>query len=328
VKVYFVVPDMVDDPQQPSGGNGYDRRVADELRALGWDVIIAPASGSLDLVLGTIPPGEVVLIDGLLACDAPEAVIPATSRLRVVVLVHMPVDECAVLPAASAVITTSAWTRDRLITQHHLSPQEIDVAEPGTDPADPVRGTPDGARLLCVGAVVTNKGQDVLLDALADVTEISWRCTCVGPLDREPAFVAALRRHRAASRVEFAGVRTGGELTRSYASADVLVLPSRTEAYGMVVTEALARSLPVIASEVGGVPEALGRSSDGRVPGVLVRPDSPADLAHALRQWLEDQELRTELRAAALDRRSTLPTWKHTGQRVADVLRKAAAPLR
>jgi glycosyltransferase involved in cell wall biosynthesis len=328
VKVHFVVPDMVDDPQRPSGGNSYDRRLAEELRVLGWAVTVVPASGSLDDTLRAISPDEVVLIDGLLACAAAADLASATGRLRVVVLVHMPVEECARLASTAAIVTTSAWTRDRLITQYHLPPQLIHLAEPGVDLADPAPGTGAGGSILCVGAVAAHKGQDLLLDALAELTDLSWQCTCIGALDRDPAYVAALRRHPAARRVDFAGVRTGADLERSYASADVLVLPSRTEAYGMVVTEALARALPVIAAGVGGVPEALGRLADGRLPGVLVRPDSPADLAHALRRWLEDQALRDALRAAAHDRSSSLAPWTGTALRIAEVLRRAAAPLR
>jgi glycosyltransferase involved in cell wall biosynthesis len=176
--------------------------------------------------------------------------------------------------------------------------------------------------------LAAHKGQDILLDALAQLTDLSWRCTCVGALDRDPAFVAALQRHPVATRVEFAGVRIGLELEQAYASADVLVLPSRIEAYGMVVTEALARGLPVIACAVGGVPDTLGRISDDRRPGVLVDADSPGDLAAALRNWLGDAALRAELRTVARSRRSTLAGWAATGRKVAEVLEAVAAPLR
>ena len=77
-------------------------------------------------------------------------------------------------------------------------------------------------------------------------------------------------------------------LAAPYAAADALVLATRAESYGMVVTEALARGLPVLATAAGGLPEALGRLPDGRVPGVLVPPDDPAALAAALRRWLTD----------------------------------------
>ena len=93
-----------------------------------------------------------------------------------------------------------------------------------------------------------------------------------------------------------------------YAEADVLLLASRAETYGMVVTEALARGLPVIATDVGGVREALGHAADGSRPGVLVPPGDSQALARALRDWLTDSGLRRRLRAAARSRRKALST--------------------
>jgi glycosyltransferase involved in cell wall biosynthesis len=88
----------------------------------------------------------------------------------------------------------------------------------------------------------------------------------------------------------------------------------------MVVTEALARGLPVVASAVGGVPEALGVAPDGRRPGLLVPPADPAALAAALRRWLDEPDVRREWRAAAAARRATLTGWDVTAGRVAAVL--------
>ena len=122
----------------------------------------------------------------------------------------------------------------------------------------------------------------------------------------------------------FSGLRIGDDLARAYAAADVLVLASRAETYGMVVTEALARGLPVIATAVGGLPEALGRTDDGRRPGLLVPPEDSAALAAALRGWLVDADLRQRLREAARERRSTLSGWDAPTDRIARVLTQAA----
>jgi glycosyltransferase involved in cell wall biosynthesis len=88
----------------------------------------------------------------------------------------------------------------------------------------------------------------------------------------------------------------------------------------MVVTEALARGLPVIATAVGGLPEALGTAPDGSLPGVLLPPDDPAALADALRTWLTDPAMRDRLRARARARRERLPAWSDTAHRLAAVL--------
>jgi glycosyltransferase involved in cell wall biosynthesis len=120
--------------------------------------------------------------------------------------------------------------------------------------------------------------------------------------------------------VSFPGAQTGADLDRRYAAADLMVLGSRAETYGMVVTEALARGLPVLATEVGGLPEALGHGADGSRPGLLVSPDDPAALAAALRAWLGDAALRGRLREVAGDRRASLPAWSTTASILAGVL--------
>ena len=188
------------------------------------------------------------------------------------------------------------------------------VSEPGVDAADLAPGTETAGALLSVAAVIPGKGHDVLLDALATMTDLPWHCECVGSLDRDPAFAERVRGRGLGDRVSFPGPRTGAELDRTYAAADLLVLASRAEAYGMVVTEALARGVPVIASDVGGVPEALGHG------GVLVPPDDHEALAVALRAWLTDPELRARLRQAARERRESLPRWAATTSVIAGVL--------
>jgi glycosyltransferase involved in cell wall biosynthesis len=104
----------------------------------------------------------------------------------------------------------------------------------------------------------------------------------------------------------------------------LLVLASHAETYGMVVSEALARGLPVVATEVGGVTEALGEAEDGTRPGLLVPPGDPAALGGALRAWLGDAELRAHLRRAARQRRTSLRRWPTTTSVLADVLTGAA----
>lgn len=288
-----------------------------------WSRPDADSFAALDRTLRDIPGSAVVLLDGLIASRAPGVLVPQADRLRLVVLVHMALaddDERDVLSAATAVVTTSEWSRQRLLELYGLPADRVRVAEPGVDDAELATGTPTGGALICVGAATPVKGHDVLLDALATMTDLSWQCVCVGSLDRDPEYVEALHLNSLGDRVSFPGPRTGAELDRSYAAADLLVLPSRAETYAMVVTEALARGLPVLASDVGGVSEALGR---GRA-GILVPPDDSAALGGALRAWLEDAELRERLRGAARARRESLPRWSTTTAVIADVLAKAS----
>jgi glycosyltransferase involved in cell wall biosynthesis len=347
--VHFVVPDGIDDPTRVSGGNTYDRKLCRGLTSIGWSILKHPVPGfwstpdetsfaALADVVRRIPDRAVVLFDGLVASRAPDVLVSHACRLRLVVLVHMPLGhrppddhvhtvrerEREMLSAAAAVITTSVWSRRRLIELYQLPGDRIHVAQPGVDPADLAVGTAAGQALLSVAAVIPGKGHDVLLEGLATMTDLSWHCVCVGSLDRDPPFVNVLRRHALqrglAERVSFRGTATGVNLDRAYDAADVLVMASRAETYGRVVTEALAHGLPVITTDVGGVAEALGHGTDGVRPGLLIPPDEPRALADALRSWLGGAELRARLRRAALERRRSLREWSTTTSTIGSVL--------
>jgi glycosyltransferase involved in cell wall biosynthesis len=355
--IYVVVPGDIDDPGVPSGGNVYDRRLCRELAGAGrpvreiaapgaWPCPDAAARAGLDRSLAALPDGAVVLLDGLVACGVPDIVVPHASRLRPAVLVHMPLAdegdahldalERDTLRAAAAVVATSPWAMKRLIRQHGLDPARVHAVPPGTDPAPLAAGTAGTAgtpatggsggppRLLCVASVTPRKGHDVLAEALGGVADLPWTCVCAGSLHRDTAHVARVRalidRHGLGDRVDLAGPRTGADLDAAYAAADLAVLPTRSETYGMVVTEALARGTPVLTSDVDGVPETLGHAPGGAVPGLLVPPDDPAALTAALRRWLLDPGLRDRLRAAARLRRGTLHGWDETSRRMAAVL--------
>ncbi|MGK5685430.1 glycosyltransferase family 4 protein [Actinoplanes sp. URMC 104] len=333
--LWAVLPGSVDDPAAPSGGNRYDRAVLMMLPDVhevvvpgSWPRPGAAARAALGRVLADIPDGSDVLVDGLVGCGVPEILAPHAQRLRLAVLVHLPLgDETGLSPAdaaelsglegetlrlATTVIVTSDAAADRIRDLHGVA--RVGVAAPGVDPANLAVPHPDGRRLLCVAAVTPRKGQDLLVAALEqDLAGLDWECTFAGAL-RQPVPYADRR-------LRFAGPLAGDALDTAYEFSDLLVLPSRAETYGMVVTEALARGIPVLATAVGGVPEALGTAPDGSLPGILIPPDDRPALAGALRAWLTDPALRERLRGAARARRDTLPTWDGTARRLTAILR-------
>jgi glycosyltransferase involved in cell wall biosynthesis len=348
MRVHVIVPGGFDDPGQPTGGNIYDRRVCAGLAEAGWEVLVAAvaaawpmpdsdARADLARVVSAIPDGETVLIDGLIASSAAAQLLPHTGRIRMTVLLHMPLatavdphhdasaerSERDVLRAAAGVIVTSEWTRRQVLTRYQIPARRVHVARPGADrvaaPPRPVRG-----RLICVGVLSLHKGQDLLVEALADLADRDWHCVLAGSLDRDPDFVERLqtriRRLGYSHRVQLSGVLTGAALSRAYTTADLLVAPSRMETYGMTVTEALAHGVPVIAADVGGLPEALGRTADGTGPGQLIAPGDAAALAAALGHWLGDEGHRQRLRAAARLRQSTPCGWEQTTKEIANAL--------
>ncbi|WP_410817480.1 glycosyltransferase family 4 protein [Micromonospora sp. 050-3] len=340
--VHVVLPGDIDDPATPSGGNSYDRRICAGLGERGWSVHEHPVPGTwpqpdpadratLGAVLAAAPDDAVVLIDGLIASAVPDLLAPHARRLRLVLLVHLPLDdepEARALATARAVVTTSEWTRSALLARHPALAGRVRAAPPGVRPAPPAAGSAAGDRLLCVAAVTHHKGYDVLVDALATLVGRPWTMVCAGTLAREPDLVHRLRDRLTGAglteRVRLVGPLTGAALDDAYADADLLVLPSRGETYGMVVTEALARGLPVLTTEVGGLPESLGHAPGGERPGLLVPPGDPAALAAALIRWLDDDALRARLRRAALARRDTLTDWPVTSALLAGVLKEVA----
>jgi glycosyltransferase involved in cell wall biosynthesis len=344
IPLFAVLPEGVDDPARPSGGNVYDRRVLRGQQTQGRRVIELPVAGAwptpgpddlerLDTSLATVPDGAVVVVDGLVASGAPGVVPRHAARLRMVVLVHMPIGpdpgEEQVLASAAAVVTTSGWTRERLRCWYGL--RHVDVALPGVDPVEldpPHRSTAGGTSFLCVAAVHPGKGHDLLFEALAALGDRAWTLTCVGSLDVDPHHVSALQTQVYArsweQRVIFTGPLAGGALAAAYGAADLLVLPSRSESYGMVVIEAVAHGLPVVATAVGGVPEAFGPGAAGTLPGMLVAPEDPVALAGALVAWLDDPGLRERLVRAAATRRPALRRWEQTVDDFGAVLERVA----
>lgn len=347
-RVHVVMPASVRDPERPSGGNAYDLRVCTGLGARGWSVREHEVTGSwpcpdetalaaLTQVFASVPPGDLALVDGLVASSAPEALVAQSNRLRVGVLVHVPLGQSGdagaparererrAFAAADVIVVTSEWTGSWLLEAYQLDPARVHVAVPGADPGPVSAGSATGGRLLAVGPVSRAKGHDTLLSALDRLTSFDWRLDCVGSLsvDREAA-----RRVAAwggtTDRVHLRGPLSTHDVQSAYASADLLVHPSRAETYGMVVTEALARGVPVVAADVGGTREAMGLADGDRTLGLLVEPGDVDGLTAALTTWLTDADWRRTLRRAALVRREQLPTWDATVTAVGAALRTTA----
>ncbi|WP_331751400.1 glycosyltransferase family 4 protein (plasmid) [Streptomyces globisporus] len=357
--VRFVMPGGVDDRAAPSGGNVYDRRVCQELPTLGWRVHEHAVAGDwprpgtgpeaeVARVLRETPDGDAVLMDGLVACGIPAVVVPEAARLRLAVLVHLPLaeetglapDTAAELDAAerltlrsaAAVVAPSAWAAKRLTQHHGLTPDRVHVAAPGTDTAPLAPGTAGdgsgaaGPRLLCVASLTPRKAQHTLVEALSHIADLPWTCELVGGTGHDPDHVRQVRGlitgHRLTGRVRMTGPRSGAALESCYAAADLLVLASRAETFGMVATEALARGVPVLATAAGGLPEAVGQLPDGSVPGTLVPPGDREALVAALRQWLTDPAERHRTKAAARQRRNALAGWDTTSRVLARTLER------
>jgi glycosyltransferase involved in cell wall biosynthesis len=168
-------------------------------------------------------------------------------------------------------------------------------------------------KLLAVGSVVRRKGYDVLIEALARLTDLDWRLIIAGDCtrDRETAGALATRLVvlRLGARITMTGAVSEEELTALYHDADLFVLASRHEGYGMAFAEAIAHGLPVIGTKAGAIPETVPEGA-----GILVPPDDVAALAAALRALIGDAALRERHAAATRRAARRLPTWEATAE--------------
>jgi glycosyltransferase involved in cell wall biosynthesis len=326
VRLRLVVPPDVD---QPTGGNVYDLALARELARAGHVVeIVRCRSAELSDVVRRPWDGS-TLIDGLLACPSPDAMEGSGAA----VLVHMPLAwdpalspahaaeldarEARTLRGASAVVATSAWSAADLGRRHGLD--AVAVARPGVDPAPVVDGS-EPPLLVQVAALLPHKDQLAVVAALGRSADLAWRARLVGSVDRDPSYAATVRAAVQAAglggRIEIAGAR---HRDAAWQGADLALLPSRAEAFGLVVTEALARGVPAVVS-AGGAEEALRTGADGELPGVVVPPGDVDALADTVRGWLVDASYRDVLRGRALARRAGLDGWDVTASQVVAAL--------
>jgi glycosyltransferase involved in cell wall biosynthesis len=232
--------------------------------------------------------------------------------------------ERAALASVRGVVVTSPATARIVVSDYGVPAERVTVARPGNDPAPKARGSRNNPpHLLAVGAVVPRKGFDVLVAALATIGDLPWRLTIAGDLTRDAAAAAKLHsditRHGLADRIAIPGAVSPEQLAALYDTADLFVLASYFEGYGMAYTEALAHGLPVIGTRAGAIPETV---PDGA--GLLVAAGNPEALAEALHRALSDTGLRLRLSEAALAAARQLPTWRRSAAIFADALEKLA----
>ncbi|GJD60446.1 glycosyltransferase family 4 protein [Methylobacterium frigidaeris] len=335
------------DLSAPTGGYAYARQLLAHLPAQGVAVTHLPLPGGFpdpapdDLartagLLAAVPAEAALLIDGLAYGALPPAVIGAAG-CPVAALVHHPLGyetglspertavlvagERAALALASRVVATSRYTARLLAAEFGVAPARIAIAEPGTPPAARVTPRPGPhARLLAVGTVTPRKGYAILVRALAMLADLDWSLTVAGSLDRAPDCAASLRDLIAASalesRITLAGPVTPDALDRLYAGADVAVSASLFEGYGMALTEALARGLPLVATLGGAAAETVPPGT-----GIAVPPGNAPALAAGLRALIADPARRAEAAAASWAAGQRLPDWPDTAAAVAAALR-------
>lgn len=343
---HFLIPG---DWNTPTGGYTYDRRLVLALRGLGWSVDVHelhgtwPHPGATDLAaasacIAALPDGALVIADGLAFGCLAEVVRPHAQRLRWVAQVHHPLhletglsandsaqlraSESQALPFARQVVVVSHSTAAEVVALG-VRPDDIAVVEPGTDPSLPrPRPRSDGpVQLLCVATLTPRKGHAVLLQALEGLMHLPWVLHLVGSAERDPDTATRLQAlaQPLGGRVVWHGELPGVALHAHYAAADVFVLPSLYEGYGMVVAEAIAHGLPVVCTDGGALAHTLPRAAGLQVPA----GDEPS-LQAALARIIAEPELRERLAAGARAAAGQLPTWPQQAVLFAAVLEGVA----
>jgi glycosyltransferase involved in cell wall biosynthesis len=294
-----------------------------------------------------IPSDRIVVIDGLALPGLDRLLADEARRLALVALVHHPVAletgldpfdaerfaalERRALSYAQRVITTSQWTA-RTLAADGVPISQLRVVEPGvdrrktrgsSDPRAAERRAPstahDTLHLLCVATLTPRKGHALLFEALNELRDRHWHLNCAGSLLRDAPTVAALQhqidRLSLRRRVSLLGDLDREALERQYERADMFVLPSFLEGYGMALAEAVAFGLPVISTTAGAIPETVPANAS-----VLVEPGDSRALAKALASGIDDPARRAVLAANARAARAALPTWATSATKFAAAL--------
>jgi glycosyltransferase involved in cell wall biosynthesis len=335
-----------------TGGYRYDRRIILGLAEFGWTLQRIDLHGSFpqptaaalldaEAAVKAIPDGTVAVVDGLAFGAMPQIVQRHAQRLVWVALVHHPLWLETGLPARAAerlrmseaeslrcarhVITTSTSTA-QAVAAMGVPAERITVVEPGTDPAPLAAGSAAGEPpgLLCIATLTPRKGHRVLIEALAGLHDRPWRLRCLGSLTMDADCALQVREAIAAAgladRVSLEGEADDSAMDAAYAAADVFVLPSFHEGYGMVLAEALARGLPIVATTAGAIPNTVPADA-----ATLVPPGDAAALRGALATLLDPADgpaRRARLATGARRARAQLPTWPDTCRRFANVLER------
>ena len=339
-KIFFAFPGNLD---TPTGGYAYDRRLIAELSALGRDVIPLsvpgnyPSPSDTDLdearrLFGSLPAGACVLVDGLMFGVLPPSLLQA-APCRWMALVHHPLaletgltldradalraSERMALAFAEMVIVTSVTTADLLCTEYGVPREHLTVARPGQEPKLRAQGShAESLSLLSVGSVVARKGYPDLVAALAQLTDLPWRCRIVGASDRDPREFervrVAIARLGLESRVILDGVLDQAALAEAYDRADLYVSSAFYEGYGMALADAVAHGLPIVAYAGGAVAATMPTGA-----GRLVPVGNETALAAAIGEMIRDPSARLACADASWRAAANLPSWRETAALVA-----------
>ena len=344
MKILFIIPG---DINLPTGGYIYDRTILERWQQLGINYELISLDGNFPFPttaekkkaldrISDFPRADIAIIDGLAGGALPEFLETLATKMKVVALIHHPLclenglteeqskqlerSEADGLKFVTGIVTSSTTTAETVTDLFNIS-VPLQPIEPGVERGEVnskqiARGP---VNLLCVGSIIERKGHRVLFEALSELTDLDWHLDCIGKTDFDPALYDGLERYLAennlSSRITFHGAVDSSKLQNAYMNADLFVLPSLYEGYGMVYAEAIVRGIPVIATTAGAIPQTV---PDGC--GLLVEPNDVPSLKEALKKALSHEDLRSKMRLSCYEAEPNFPTWESSAKEMAEFL--------
>lgn len=344
MKVLFIIPG---DINLPTGGYRYDKQILEAWEEGNKDVTLVAIKGEYPLPSQTdithaldeiehLSDADVAVVDGLMGGAAPQFLQALAQKMTVVALIHHPlclengldekqaskleVLERQGLEHVSQIITSSPTTSKTVCELFGYNPNKIHAVLPGVERGEISKGSgTDRINLLCVGSIIERKGHKDLLEALADLKQLNWQLDCIGSTDFNPELYVELedmiKTKGLADKVTFHGEVSENKIIEAYSKADVFVLPSLYEGYGMAYAEAIVRGIPVIGTTAGAIPQTVPQTC-----GILVEPNNPQALSTALKRMIGDSDLRLQYQKSTLIAEPTFPTWQGSADKFYQIL--------
>jgi len=347
MKIAFIIPG---DINLPTGGYRYDKEIINAWKNSGVEVELInfvgnypfPSEKEQQTAIDSIknfPKADIAVIDGLLGGASPDFIKLLAQHIPVTALIHHPLclengldegtakkleaSEKQGLEFVKNIITTSPATAKTVSELFQFKTDQIHTVLPGVTRGEFAKGSVNSTvNLLCVGSVIKRKGHRFLLEALSQIKHLDWQLDCYGSTEFDKNLFAELnemlKTNKLSEKIKFHGAVSDAELEAAYLSADIFVLPSLYEGYGMVYAEAIVRGLPVIATNAGAIPQTVPKTC-----GILIEPENSKMLKQAIEQLISDSELRDQYRNATIREEPNFPTWQKSAHQFAAILKEA-----
>lgn len=348
MNIHFMAPGEI---ETLSGGQVYNSHILAGLEALGYNITMHylgddfPFPDELTIakckaIFKILPQGEPVIIDSLALGSLLPVLMEFYGKNPYIALLHLPFafnedihpnqrdilaqQEKSVLAVTSAIVATSTYTSKIIANWLKLSPP-VYIIPPGVEVNKrKFYWPPYPKRFICVSNYMPNKGQYILIKALTSLKHLNWQLYCFGHKNINPRYVDSLNsvveKYSLHDKVFINEALTGNKLEEAYLDSDICVLPSYFETYGMVLTEALAHGIPVIASSGGGIRDTVPISM-----GLFFKPGDISELQSVIRTILADSWLYQRLCAETATYFKQANTWQQSVKKFEEVIKSVVS---